>query len=206
MKQENVAVVSHSMSKNFQCYNCDSLNDIKEIFCTSCNFIQPPLNINFFSRLGITLSFDIDSMQLENSYLDLQKLLHPDLYVKKSEIEKNFAFKHSLLLNQAYETLRSPLKRSEYILSLNDIKVNSHDKHVIEADPALLNEIFELQSDIEETTNQKDLKQIMEQLQNDKNHIYDKLVTLFEKKDYLAAAHLTIKLQFLEKLYHSTIN
>lgn len=206
MKQENVAAVSHSMSKNLQCYNCDNLNDIKELFCTSCNFIQPPLNINYFSRLKLTLGFDIDITLLENSYLDLQKLLHPDLYVKKSEIEKNFAFKHSLLVNQAYETLKSPLKRSEYILSLNDIKVNSNDKHAVEADPELLNEIFELQSDIEETTNQKDLKHIMEQLQSDKNHIYDKLITLFEKKDYLAAARLTIKLQFLEKLYHSTIN
>lgn len=146
------------------------------------------------------ISFDIDDNQLENSYLKLQKLLHPDLYINKTEIEKNFAFKHSLLLNQSYETLKSPLKRSEYILNLNDIQVNNNHKQAIKPSPELLHDIFELQNDIEEATNQQDQEHIMKQISNDKNETYNALATSFKQKDYLTAAHLTIKLQFLEKL------
>lgn len=201
MKPANVAVVNLSMSnQDYQCYNCNNLNNITEIFCQKCNFIQPPLNMNHFSRLGVGVGFNVDKEQLENTYLTLQKMFHPDLYINKTEIEKNFAFKHSLLLNQAYTVIKSNLKRSEYLLSLNNIKVNIDDKDAISPDPELLNEIFELQNDITETTDTNKLKILINDIEKQKKHIYKDLAQLFETRQYLAAAHLTIKLNFLNNL------
>ena len=126
------------MTQNtYQCYNCNANNSLCDNFCTKCNILQPPLKIDHFARFGLTSNFDLNLEQLETIYFSLQKKFHPDLFTQKNEIEKNFAFKHTLLINQAYETLSAPLSRSEYILSLNKIYVNCDHQESIKPKPEL---------------------------------------------------------------------
>jgi len=64
------------------------------------------------------MSYELDLKRLEESYLHLQKLTHPDVFVNKPTREKLYANQYASFSNQAYETLKDPLQRGYYLLAL----------------------------------------------------------------------------------------
>ena len=52
---------------------------------------------------------------LENDFYDLSRKLHPDLYARAGAKEQEWSLEQSSLLNDAYRTLRDPIKRTEYL-------------------------------------------------------------------------------------------
>ena len=110
------------MSK--KCWKCDSEIKKTELFCVNCNVVLPPSDDNHFERLNVPVDFEIGRKNLEVAYFSMQRRLHPDLFVAKSDREKMFSAQQTMVLNEAYEALKSPLSRAEYILSLNGFIVN----------------------------------------------------------------------------------
>ena len=72
--------------------------------------------MNYFQLFDIENSFDIDLQNLSLSYQALQKAVHPDKYAHASEQEQRIAVQKSAQINDAYQTLKNPLQRAEYIL------------------------------------------------------------------------------------------
>ena len=66
---------------------------------------------NYFDLLKIKKSFDISLDSLEASYQELVREYHPDKNMDRSSEEQVRAFQNTSLINSAYETLKSPLKR-----------------------------------------------------------------------------------------------
>lgn len=60
----------------------------------------------------------------------------------------------SATINRAYETLLSPLKRAEYLLSLRGLEVKEEDK--LDDDPELLMEIMEAQEEIQDAESREE--------------------------------------------------
>ncbi|RHY28849.1 hypothetical protein DYB32_008266 [Aphanomyces invadans] len=58
-------------------------------------------------------SFVIDAKKVEQLYWSLQKKMHPDLYGSKSE--KELSVVNSALVNQAYNLLKAPTSRANYL-------------------------------------------------------------------------------------------
>jgi molecular chaperone HscB len=76
---------------------------------------------NYFDLLKIKKSFDISLDSLEASYQELVREYHPDKNMDRSSEEQAKAFQNTSLINSAYETLKSPLKRATYLLELENI-------------------------------------------------------------------------------------
>jgi molecular chaperone HscB len=76
---------------------------------------------NYFDLLKIKKSFDISLDSLEASYQELVRQYHPDKNMDRSSKEQAKAFQNTSLINSAYETLKSPLKRATYLLELENI-------------------------------------------------------------------------------------
>lgn len=72
--------------------------------------------MNYFQLFGIENSFDVDLQNLSSSYQALQKAVHPDKFAHASEQEQRIAVQKSAQINDAYQTLKNPLQRAEYIL------------------------------------------------------------------------------------------
>ncbi len=72
--------------------------------------------MNYFQLFNIEATFDIDLQNLSSSYQALQKAVHPDKFAHASEQEQRIAVQKSAHINDAYQTLKHPLKRAEYIL------------------------------------------------------------------------------------------
>jgi molecular chaperone HscB len=71
-----------------------------------------------FQRLGLPRRFSIDEAALERAYLTLSRTVHPDFHLAGSGAELSASQELSAALNEAYNTLRDPFARADYLLTL----------------------------------------------------------------------------------------
>ena len=118
----------------------------REHFCGACGHIQPiGRNTDYFTFLGLPRKLLLDVAELEKSFYALSRQFHPDFFMNASPEERQASMERSSLLNDAYRTLRDPISRTLYLLSLEGYKEAEK-----KAPPDLLEEVFELNMQIEE--------------------------------------------------------
>jgi len=76
---------------------------------------------NHFELFGLPLRYRIDDRSLEHTYRALQGAVHPDRYAAAGDTERRLALQASARVNEAYRTLRDPVTRAEYWLSLRGV-------------------------------------------------------------------------------------
>ncbi|MDT0604703.1 co-chaperone HscB [Thalassotalea castellviae] len=81
--------------------------------------------MNYFEIFGLDISFSLDLKQLSERFQAIQKSVHPDRFTHASNQDQMLAVKKSTAVNDAYETLKNPIKRAEYILSLRGVELPS---------------------------------------------------------------------------------
>src|SRR4029450_1135242 len=82
---------------------------------------------------------------LEKTFHKLSRKYHPDYFSTASPAEKTQAVRMTALLNDAYRTLRHPIRRVEYLLSLYGFKTDGS-----KVPQALLIEVFEINEQLDE--------------------------------------------------------
>ncbi|WP_010322503.1 Fe-S protein assembly co-chaperone HscB [Marinobacterium stanieri] len=117
---------------------------------------------NYFEFLGLPVSFDVDQSQLSERYRSLQQQLHPDRHSHQSDREQRLAVQYSTYLNEALATLKSPLKRAQYLLSLKGIDTLSDSRSQL--DPMFLMEQMELRERVAEAADHADPEAELEAL------------------------------------------
>jgi molecular chaperone HscB len=123
------------------CWNCQKRTG-EEHFCTGCGKILPQRpGTDYFKFFGLPRKLNLDLEDLEKRFYTLSRKLHPDNFHRASPREKLLSLDKSAVLNDAYRTLKEPLTRAEYLLSLEGQKMEVHAK---QAPPELLEEVFEL--------------------------------------------------------------
>ena len=129
------------------CWHCQS-EVSGEYFCERCVKVQPvSKDADYFSCLGFPRRLNLDVQKLEASFYELSRAFHPDFYQNKTETEQAISLGNAATLNTAYRTLRDPIQRAEYLLSLEAGSV----KDIRTSPPAdLFEEILELQDTLDE--------------------------------------------------------
>jgi len=80
---------------------------------------------NHFEILGLRTEYRVDVDALERAYRELQRNVHPDRFARADDARKRLALQASARANEAYRTLRDPVARAEYLLSLRGIDANA---------------------------------------------------------------------------------
>lgn len=104
---------------DLHCWLCQKPVSTRALFCHNCGSIQPVRAIDHFARLGIERRIDVDIEHLERQYTALSRTLDPQRFMIRGMGERGHAAKQFEALNEAYETLREPLKRGRYWLALH---------------------------------------------------------------------------------------
>jgi len=157
--------VSNPAETTSGCWSCGEMRAVH--FCTACGKVQPPRPVDYFSFFGLPRKLNVDMRALEREFYELSRKLHPDLYIRGQEREQAWSLEQSSLLNDAYRTLKDPIKRTEYLLRLEGVELEEQSKaatekarasgevkkQVVPAD--LLEEVFELNMQLEELRMQK---------------------------------------------------
>ena len=81
--------------------------------------------MNDFELFHLPTSFDIDLEQLESQYLRLQKQYHPDRFAARTPSEQATAAQQCARINDAYQTLKAPLTRAQYLLEQAGVHLQS---------------------------------------------------------------------------------
>jgi molecular chaperone HscB len=106
------------------------------------------LKADYFEFLELPRSAALDAKDLEKRFYALSRQLHPDLYARKSQAERDYAQEASALLNDAYRTLKDPISRAYYLLKLEGFDIG--EQGTKDVPPELLEEMFELNMMLEE--------------------------------------------------------
>ena len=79
------------------------------------------LNENHFQIFRVPARFAVDLEALETRYHELQREVHPDRFAAASEAEQRVSMQLATRVNEAYQTLKSPLRRAGYLLQLHGV-------------------------------------------------------------------------------------
>jgi len=144
-----VAPLEHQVNA---CWSCGAALKHAELFCSSCSKIQPlPLNITYFEVFQLPGKLNIDPSALEREFYRLSRKLHPDVFARASQPEQEWSLANSSLLNDAYRTLKDPIKRTEYLLKLEGVVSGDEGGKKEDRVPVdLLEEVFELNMQLDE--------------------------------------------------------
>lgn len=137
------------------CWSCAAPQSHTQLICSSCGKVQPVAQADYFEVFALPRKLNIDLKQMERDFYRLSRKLHPDLYARASANEQEWSLANTSLLNDAYRTLKDPIKRTEYLLKLEGVEIAEEDRQRGEKNPSkvppeLLEEVFELNMQLEE--------------------------------------------------------
>jgi molecular chaperone HscB len=136
-------------------------------FCEACGKVQPPQPVDYFTFFGLPRKLNLNLAVLEKVFYELSRRLHPDLNARADSREQEWSLQQSSLLNDAYRTLKDPVRRTQYLLRLEGVELEEQSKSATEqarisgetkkqiVPPDLLEEVFELNVQLEELRMQK---------------------------------------------------
>lgn len=85
-------------------------------FCHSCGKILPVCWDNWFIVFDLPMDFEIDLALLQQNYYSKLMMVHPDNFNQSGERERRLSQECGAFLNKAYNGLRQPWQRAEYML------------------------------------------------------------------------------------------
>ena len=166
-------------------------------FCSACGKVQPPKPVDYFSFFGLPRKLNLDTAKLEQEFYALSRHLHPDLSARFDKREQEWSLEQTSLLNDAYRTLKDPIKRTEYLLRIEGVELEEQSKSATEkarqtgsvkkqvVPPDLLEEVFELNMQLEELRAQKKLGEddpaLMEEVGKQKLELEEKFEGLLDE-------------------------
>lgn len=118
--------------------------------------------MDYFAIFSLPRHLHIDLGALEKGFYAQSRKLHPDRFAARPAAEQEAVLAASSQLNDAYRTLRDPIARTEYLLSLEGIQLEEQSRAATDAakaagtqkkqvaPPDLLEEAFELNMQLEE--------------------------------------------------------
>jgi molecular chaperone HscB len=113
------------MTTRSKCPHCGAPVAAADPICPSCGKIQPPppagAGSDKFATLGFDPSFD-EPDGLDERFRALSRKLHPDRFARATAQERRYSLEQTTRLNQAYKTLKDPVRRAEHLLQLRGIK------------------------------------------------------------------------------------
>jgi molecular chaperone HscB len=97
-----------------------------------------------FALFDLEPSFDLDLGDLERRFFAKNRDFHPDRFVTASAAQRVAALSRSRALNDAYQVLRKPVPRAEYLLTRYGGSIGDNER----LDPRFLQEILELREEL----------------------------------------------------------
>ena len=156
---------------------------------------------NYFSLFSLEPGFQLDKQQLEKQYKKLQSEYHPDRFASANDQERREAMQLTSIVNDAFETLRSPLSRSAYLLELQGIEAENHQQS--DLDTEFLMQQMQLRVVLEEEAEAENIEAIealKAKTEIELQNFYQDFEKNLQEGQLQSAKVIFHKCQFAEKL------
>jgi molecular chaperone HscB len=129
------------------CWQCGA-DHAPDYFCPACDAIQPlPEQADYFQVMTILPRLVVDLEALQKRYYELHRRLHPDRYQTGPQEARVASLRNTAAVNRAYRTLRDPIDRGLYWLTLQGESLGTNNNRV---PPELAELVFDIQEKLEE--------------------------------------------------------
>ncbi|EJN8560689.1 co-chaperone HscB [Vibrio alginolyticus] len=158
--------------------------------------------MNHFELFGLPSQFKLDGSLLSSQFRELQKRFHPDNFATGSERDRLMAVQKAAQINDAYQVLKNPISRAEYILAEQGVEIRGEQQTMQE--PMFLMEQMELREELEEIADNSDPESALFDFDSKVSKMYKKhLASVEQELDdglWAEAADRVRKLKFIAKL------
>lgn len=158
--------------------------------------------MNHFELFGLPSQFKLDGSLLSSQFRELQKRFHPDNFATGSERDRLMAVQKAAQINDAYQVLKNPISRAEYILAEQGVEIRGEQQTM--QDPVFLMEQMELREELEEIADSTDPESALFDFDSKVSKMYKQHLASVEQEldDGLwgEAADRVRKLKFIAKL------
>ncbi len=158
--------------------------------------------MNHFELFGLPSQFKLDGSLLSSQFRELQKRFHPDNFATGSERDRLMAVQKAAQINDAYQVLKNPISRAEYILAEQGVEIRGEQQTM--QDPMFLMEQMELREELEEIADSSDPESALFDFDSKVSKMYKQhLASVEQELDdglWTEAADRVRKLKFIAKL------
>ena len=160
------------------------------------------LSDDYFQIMQVPEAYEVDGAVLSEHYLNLQRQFHPDRFADKSAQEQRLAVQMASVVNQAHDTLRSPLLRAAYLLKLRGL--DSSGENTTISDVTFLMSQMQLREQLGAVSSAADpfaeLDLVATEVARQLANLQQQFGEQYGQQIFETAAETLIKMQFYNKL------
>ncbi|MBX3500823.1 MAG: Fe-S protein assembly co-chaperone HscB [Alphaproteobacteria bacterium] len=188
---------SIAVTQSPACWSCGGPVEAGAPFCGACQAVQPPGQMDHFARLGLQCGYGVDPAVLDRAYFALQRQLHPDRFARRQPRERAISQQQAAALNEAYETLKHPIRRARYLAGQMGVDLPGDGRTI--DDPALLMEAMEGREALSEADSVSAVQALERKSRDERAAEIDALSDLFAQADHAGIRHAILRLAYLDK-------
>lgn len=184
-----------------------------QLACGGCGVATSPPPVegegDYFSLFGLPRRLALDPGDLAARYYALSRRFHPDLWQDRPPAERQASVRATALVNSAYRTLKDPVRRGLYWLSLHGESLGRDNERV---PPELASLVFDVQEKLEElragragndgAAAEREVRDIREDLRARLTAFGTRLENNFRRDDAAGAAGLAETKAILSELHY----
>ena len=153
--------------------------------------------MDHFARLGLPAALETDAGALDKAYFARQRQWHPDRFVNRPPADRAKASIEAAALNDAYRTLKDPLRRAVYLAGLKGVELPGDGKTI--DDPELLMEAMDAREELHEASSIAEVDALAKFAREDLEKGLAGLPRLFLANDKPAIRKTLLRLRYLDK-------
>jgi molecular chaperone HscB len=109
------------------CWSCER-DPGTGLGCASCGALTAPVpGETLFETLGLPLRYEVDLVAAEAVFKARARLVHPDRFGRADPRARQISMRRTVQLNEAWRTIRHPIRRAEYLLGLLGYDVGAEE-------------------------------------------------------------------------------
>jgi molecular chaperone HscB len=156
---------------------------------------------NHFALFQLPATFALDAGALDAAYRDVQGQVHPDRFVNATDAEKRVAMQWATRANEAYQTLKNPQKRAQYLCELNGVDLQTESNTAMPM--AFLMQQMEWREALGDARAGKDLaalELLYDEVKHQRGELLVEVGAQIDAGDFVLAAQGVRALMFIEKI------
>jgi len=156
---------------------------------------------DYFALFGLPLRYRIDPEELDRAYRALQRDVHPDRYAAADEGQRRMALQSSARVNEAYQSLKDPVGRGQYLLSLRGVDAFAETNTALRAE--FIERELERREAVAEAQTARDaacLDRLLDEVRSDAAALESTLGDQLDAQRWDAARDAVRELRFLAKV------
>jgi molecular chaperone HscB len=154
---------------------------------------------SYFALLGLPERFELEAAAIERGFLERSKESHPDRFATAPSGERLAAVQRTMTLNDAYQTLRRPVRRAEYLLGRSGVTIGDNERI---ADHEFLMKILALREELADARaagRTDEVEALQRAMQGHHRALVASLAPAFAAGDLAAVKQALIELRYVDR-------